>query len=148
MTKRFYKVGIFLLIGAAVSVYGEEAPEAPMQIEVKKLFAPLDLFHCTLNLKSENQLRWYLFHRDGTVSATVGAKPGPLMSPLWKWMIHGQWMQISDGYGKVIFQMHPLKVSDKEMVIENGVGEKEVYEIERTDEPSPEGAPVQKHDGR
>jgi hypothetical protein len=40
-----------------------------------------------LNKVSRKYVGWYLFHKGGSVSATIGEKNGYIAGPLWEWMI-------------------------------------------------------------
>lgn len=91
----------------------------------------LDLRNCMINLKNETRVRWFFFHGDGTVSATLGRKEGSVSQPLLEWRISGKWLQILDPEdGKLLYQMLCLTSDAKQITVDNGRGEKEQYEIE------------------
>jgi hypothetical protein len=52
----------------------------------------------TLRLELEDKQRYELliFHADGTVSATIGMKTGPLAAPLWYWSIDSNRLIIAE----------------------------------------------------
>lgn len=68
------------------------------------------------------------------MSVTIGEKDGLIASPLWYWRKSGEWMQILRPDGKLLFQMHPSKIGESEIAVENGLGETEVFEIKRPDQ--------------
>ena len=95
-----------------------------------------------LELKSKTELRWFLFHPPGSVSASLGVKGGASMAPLWDYKISGKWIQILGDDGKMLFQMLPIKVTATEISVDNGRGETEVYEIKQAEGFRRAGAPI------
>ena len=113
-----------LLLGWNLATMGGEISE-------KKTWTDLDLPGLTLTLKSSRIIEYFLFHRDGSVSATLGERGKYMSGPLLNWKISGQWMQILDEEGKLLFQMRIQKINEKELSVDNGRGEVEVFKIER-----------------
>jgi hypothetical protein len=100
-----------------------------------------DLFSCSLDLKSTTDIRWFMFHSDGSVSVTVGKKKGWITAPLFRWQKSGAWMQILDDEGRLLWQMRPATIGEKEISIDNGGGKTEVFTIHREEKPAAEASP-------
>jgi hypothetical protein len=128
-----FRIALIASLGLQAVVFaGEAATEQGKQALAKgaQTWAGFDIFGCSLNLRNDREVEWYLFHRDGSVSVTLGEKNRSTAAPLWFWRISGKWLQILDEDGKLVFQKRPLKVSATELVVDNGRGETEVFEIQ------------------
>jgi hypothetical protein len=119
----------------------EVLADGPPPPPPKKLkWQEFDLFGCSLNLKSRTDVKWYMFHSDGSVSATVGKKKGSTAAPLWFWRYSGDWLQVFGYEGELYYQMRLLKVGEKEIKVDSSRGQTEVFEIQRF-EASPQEVP-------
>lgn len=111
-------------------------PPPPKQLKWQEF----DLFSRALNLKSRTEVGWYLFHRDGSVSASIGTKKGGIAGPLWYWRYSGDWLQLFGDDGEMYYQMRLLKVGEKEITVDSSRGRTDVFELQRLGD-SPEDTP-------
>lgn len=115
-----------------------DGPPPPRPKKLK--WQEFDLFSRALDLKSRTDVEWYYFHRDGSVSATIGKKKGGIAGPLWYWRYSGDWLQIFGEDGEVYRQMRLSKIGEKEITVDCSLGQTKVFELKRLDG-SPEEAP-------
>jgi hypothetical protein len=115
-------------------VMAEQAKQSPEHDSPEWTEFKLD--NCILNLRSDRDIEWYFFHGDGSVSATIGKTKSYRTSPLCEWRINGRWLQILDG-GKLWFQKRLLKISEKEISVEDGAGETQIFDIQEEGKTAP-----------
>src|SRR5437899_6464922 len=114
---RIVAISLLALKASVSAGDAETGKRTPVTGQAKETWAGLNLSGLELTLRSETEIRWYLFHSDGTVSATVGKKKSYMAGPLWYWRISGQWLQILDDDGKLLYQMLLQKVGKDELSI-------------------------------
>lgn len=88
-----------------------------------------------LNLVSRKYVGWYLFHKGGSVSATIGEKNGYIAGPLWEWMIDEKGkLHFSEYDNKPIMTLDLLSIAPNKLTARNEHGYILKFEIQNPNE--------------
>lgn len=82
------RVLVFLVL---ILLIGCHPPDEGTQTD----WTALSLSGKVLDLVDSRELQWFPFSQDGTSSATVGLKEGPVAAPILFWKIKGNTLQLS-----------------------------------------------------
>ena len=118
---------LFALVGALAGCGEPELGAATTWAQLKVEGLQLELVH-------EQKYELLMFGPQGTVSATVGTKGGPLVAPLWYRRVEGQHLVISEQpSGGTYADLHAPRLNGSFLLVRRGLFSNAKYAVKHSD---------------
>jgi len=100
----------------------------------KVSWSALDIERLQLELIEDEKYELYSFGKEGTVSATIGLRNGPLVAPLFYWRVEGDHLIISEKPKSDTFaDLHEPRRDGNVLFVKRGLFGKSKFRITKRD---------------
>ena len=97
-------------------------------------WSALDIERLQLELIDDEKYELYSFGKEGTVSATVGLRNGPLTAPLFYWRVEDNHLIISENpQSKTFADLYEPRKDGDVLFVKRGLGGKSKFRITKRD---------------
>ncbi len=97
-------------------------------------WSALNMERLQLELIDDQKYELYSFGKEGTVSATVGLRNGPLIAPLFYWRVEGDHLIISENpQSKTFADLYEPRKDGDVLFVKRGLGGKSKFRIPKRD---------------
>ena len=100
----------------------------------KVAWSALIIERVELELIDDQKYELYRFGKEGTVSATVGLRNGPLVAPLFYWRVEGDHLIISENpQTKTFADLYEPRKDGDVLFVKRGLGGKSKFRVTKRD---------------
>ena len=97
-------------------------------------WSALNMERLQLELIDDQKYELYSFGKEGTVSATIGLRNGPLMAPLFYWRVEGDHLIISENpQSMTVADLYEPRKGGDVLFVKRGLGGRSKFRITKRD---------------